>query len=176
MNRQEIGRLVAVCLTSYPNHSASADDVITAWEFALAELPYDAAAAAIKVHMKESPFFPAPSEIYQRVIDQTGALPSGGDAWGMVQARLSAAYLGYPASTWDAPYPVRQAVTAMGGMHQLRMSENPMADRAHFIRFYEDIRKQAARNVDIAALIEHGATALEPSFGTLRVLSSETSA
>lgn len=170
MNRQEIGRLVAVCFTSYPNHSATAADVATAWEFALADVPYEAAAAAIKTHLKESPFFPSPSEIYQRVLDQTGALPNAGDAWGLVQARIASTYPGLPATDWDAPYPVREAARAMGGIHTLRMSDNPMADRAHFIKFYEQYRQRAAREVDIAVLIEHGAKALEPGFGGLRVL------
>lgn len=174
MNRQEIGRLVAVCFTSYPNHSATPDDVATAWEFALADVPYEASAAAIKAHLQESPFFPSPSEIYQRALDMTGALPSAGDAWGIVQARISSTYPGQEATEWDAPHPVREAARAMGGINTLRMSENPMADRAHFIKFYEQYRQRAARAVDIAALIEHGSKALEPGFHRRQLVASET--
>lgn len=171
MTPHEIAKLAAVCLKNYDNTSASVDDIVQSWSFSLSAVPYAAAAEAIRHHILESPFFPKASDIYTRVLDQTGALPDPGSAWAEVVARISSTYPGQPAPDWDAPYPIRQAVRAMGGIQTLRMSENPMADRAHFMKIiYPEYRQAAIRAVDIAALIEYGAAALEPGFGTLVAL------
>lgn len=170
MNAIEIAKLAAVCLKHYDNTSASVDDIVQSWSFSLGAVPYSAAAEAIRHHMLESPFFPKASDIYSRVIDRSGAIPNPGPAWELVLARMKTVYPGQPAPPWDAPYPVRQAVKAMGGIQMLQQSENPMADRAHFLRIYPEYRQAAVRSVDIAALVEHGAAALEPGFGPLVAL------
>ena len=84
-----------------------------------------------------------------------------GDAWTMVQLRIKATYPGHTAPEWDAPFPVRQATQAMGGVHVLRMSENPMADRAHFIKLYSEYRKRADE-VWLGEIREKATTLLGP--------------
>lgn len=166
MNEQELSRLLAVCTHTWPNHRVDDPEILTlSWTMILGEVSYPYASEALIRYMKDgNAFFPNPGELYQIVLDMTDALPTTSDAWNEVQARIASTYPGMPASEWTAPYPVRQAARAMGGINTLRMSENPMADRAHFIKFYEQYRQRAAREVNIAALIEHGAKALEPNF------------
>ncbi len=166
MTPEEISRLIAVIMHTWPNHRIDDPEVaIHAWSMVLAEVPYPVASEALAQYMREGhEFAPNAGLLYQIVLDMTDALPNAGDAWTLVQIRIGQTYPGHPAPDWDAPWPVRQATKAMGGVHVLRMSENPMADRAHFIRLYGEYRKRAAREVNIGWLLEHGAAALEPGF------------
>lgn len=166
MTPEEISRLIAVIMHTWPNHRIDDPEVaIHAWSMVLAEVPYPVASEALAQYMREGhEFAPNAGLLYQIVLDMTDALPNAGDAWTLVQLRIKATYPGHTAPEWDAPFPVRQATQAMGGVHVLRMSENPMADRAHFIKLYSEYRKRAAREVNIGWLLEHGAQALEPGF------------
>lgn len=153
MNRQDVGKLVAVCIAMWPNHPADNIDVlVTGWEMALGDVPYDVAHQALAVYLREGRFFPAPSEIRKLAVDAITELPSGGDAWRMVLARMRATYPGHPAPSWEAPKPVKDAVQAMGGMHVLRMSEMPGADEARFLAIYASYREREARDADLPAI------------------------
>lgn len=167
MTTTDISKLLAVIMHTWPNHRVDDPNVaIAAWQMVLGDVPYEAASKALTIYMRDGhEFAPNAGLLYQIIIDMTDALPSSADAWDEVQSRIRQTYPGHESPKWDAPLPVRQAARAMGGIHTLRMSETPMADRAHFIKFYEQYRQRAIREVDIAALIEHGAKALEPGFG-----------
>lgn len=165
MTPPEISRLAAICFTNYPNNNTSLDDVILSWSFTLAEVPYENAADALRVHMRESPFFPTASEIYGRVIELSGAVPTPGQAWEMVLDRMRATYPGHDAPTWDAPFPVREALRQIGGMDALRMSTKPGADRHNYTtEVYPPVRQRAIRETPIAWLCAYGSAALEPGF------------
>lgn len=166
MTTEDINKLIGVCMHTWPNERVDDPDVLeVAWTMVLGDVPYPVASEALGWYMKDgNAFFPKPGQLYQIVLGMTGALPDAGDAWSMVQARISSTYPGHPADKWDAPFPVRQATEAMGGIYTLRMSENPMADRAHFLKIYGDYRQRAAREVNIGWLLEHGQRALEPGF------------
>ena len=166
MTLNEISKLQAVIMVTWPNHRVdNPEAAINAWEMVLGEVPYPIVSQALTQYIREGhDFAPNAGQLYQIVLDMTDALPDAGDAWTLVQLRIRQTYPGHEAPEWDAPFPVRQATRAMGGVHVLRMSENPMADRAHFIKIYNQYRTRAAREVNIGWLLEHGAAALEPGF------------
>ena len=157
MTREEAGRLVAVFKAAWPNHPVpNAEALVTAWEIALADVPYGMAQQAAAMYLREGRFFPAPAEIRTLVIDRLGILPDGGEAWRMVLDRMRSTYPGREAAPWAIPEAVRLAVEAVGGLHTLRMSDEPGADQARFLKVYGTYRQRAARELDVALLITGG--------------------
>lgn len=153
MTRQEVGKLVAVCIATWPNHPVdNVAALVSAWELALGDVPYEVGNAALATYLREGTFFPAPAEIRTLAVEAVAGLPDAGDAWRLVLDRMKATYPGIPASPWDAPEPVRKTVDAMGGMEPLRRSENPGADHARFAKTYAVYRQRAAREADLPAL------------------------
>jgi len=163
VNRAEIGRLIHVLQAEYPHHQvADVETLILAWTMGLGDLPYHVVAeAAVSWIRSGERFFPSSGQLRQLVIDWTGALPSGSDAWTMVMDRMRSTYPGHPAPSWDVPDPVRQAVKAMGGMDVIRHSEAPGIDRSQYLKIYETYRARAARDADVAALVEERRTAID---------------
>lgn len=157
MNREEAGRLVAVCVATWSSHPVGDPAaLVTAWEMALADVPYPLGQRALGLYLREGRFFPAPAEVRALVVDQLGVIPEEGEAWRMVVARMRTTYPGIPAAPWAAPEPVRLAVEAMGGMHVLRLSDDPGDDQKRFFRVYRTYRQRAARELDVAALTAGG--------------------
>lgn len=154
MTKNEMSRLIAVLQAQYPHHDvADGEALLLGWQMALGDVPYEAATEAVVAWLRSGErFFPSAGQLRQLVIDDTGALPSGPDAWAMVLARMKSTYPGHPAPPWDAPECVRQAVKAMGGMDVLRHSEEPGIDRTQFLKIYETYRARATRSLDLGAL------------------------
>lgn len=96
--------------------------------------PYEVARVreAVMLHIHISPWFPRISDIVDKLIKQEQLDPT--EAWGEVVRKIRSVGI-YQTPTWSHPA-LAKAVQAMGWT-ELCMSDNPEADRAHFLRFYE---------------------------------------
>ena len=86
---------------------------------------------------------------------QCPTLPDAGDAWGEVNDAIrNYGYYRQAEALTSMREPVRLAVQRMGWRDSC-MSENGMADRAHFLRIYESMEKRTReQNLLPAALKE----------------------
>ena len=143
MTRQEIIALAALASSSYPAmQGRDPEPIVDAWSVMLADLdPLIAKAAIIKV-CRQSPFFPGVSQIVaaaEELDPRCDKLPTAAEAWEEVIGLIQT-FGPYRAPIYSCDT-VKRAVRAIGWL-QLCMSENPEADRAHFLRLYDSMRSR----------------------------------
>jgi len=113
---------------------------LQAWESLLLDLELPVVLAAIQALAADGREWPPPPGlIRQRVVALTNPIPDGDQAWAEVQQQIRRVgslrrYGEEP--TWSHPLIGRIADTL--GWDQLCMSENQMADRAHFLRMWTE--------------------------------------
>lgn len=118
----------------YPNFNLTVD-TIEGYALVLGDIPPDLLRmAAISLAGQEREFFPPAGVIRAAafaLVERADTTPSAGEAWGAVCAV-------WRGRNRDELHPlIHRAVDAMGGWKQLGLSENPMADRAHFLKVYD---------------------------------------
>lgn len=154
MTRKEIFALVALASSSYPSmQGKDPKPIVDAWSLMLIDLdPLLARAAIVKI-CRSSPFFPSVSQIVTAAeeLDPSGEkLPVAAEAWEEVSGLIQSVGP-YRAPTYSCDL-VKRTVRAIG-WRQLCLSENPEADRAHFLRLYESLRSRHRGNCENEAAL-----------------------
>ena len=151
MTKQDICALVALAASSNPTmQSKDPAPIVAAWSLMLADLdPVVAKAAVIKV-CRESDYFPSVARIVaaaEELDPRNEKLPTAAEAWEEVE-KLIIRFGPYRAPQYSCDT-VRRAVRAIGWL-QLCCSENPAADRAHFLRLYDSMKnkRKEAREIE----------------------------
>jgi len=155
MTRTEASKLVTIALAARPTAASFLDgaaiaDMGAAWHLLLADLPYQAAEAALAVVLASASTagkIPGPEQVRRTLTDAAfGARRPGGEAWGDV-GRAVHTYGFHRTPLFDDQL-VARAVAAMGWA-AICNSENSTADRARFIELYDQLANSAneARNV-----------------------------
>lgn len=167
MTKAETVKLFAVIAASYPRDTAfaAADaQMVGVWAKMLADVPHEIAESAVAAHVTTSQFPPSIAEIRQWAVK--ASMPASMDAdqaWGLVLAAIRSngyydpqgAKAAMPPEVWET------AMRIYPAWEQLCMSENGIADRAHFMRMWE---ARAKREREIAVLPEAMRTAIsEPT-------------
>ena len=155
MSRAEICALVALAGSSNPSMQAKDPrPIVEAWSLMLGDLdPVLAKAAIIKV-CRESDFFPSVARIVaaaEELDPRNEKLPTAAEAWEEVE-RLIIQFGPYRAPVYSCDL-VRRAVRAIGWL-QLCCSENPAADRAHFLKLYESMRSKQKETKEIEQVMK----------------------
>ena len=154
MNEQETEELVKVVAARYPrtHWGESPESTLRAWQWTLADVPFEAAAAVCQRWFKVKRFPPDPSEIREEVLTMAGLVPDPHEAWRQVRER---ARDWYPGIGWRngveppaLPEPVMTAIAAIGGIH--RICEGTI-DREGFEKIYQVHRARYTGQVDIAS-------------------------
>lgn len=157
MTRDETGQLLTILRATYHNvRLDNAAATVDAWFMALSDAPFPVMRQAAQAWIATQQWFPTPAELRMLAIDQAGLLPPAADAWGLVMGHIRRHPLGVP---FDGPAAIEQAVQAIGGWRELRLSEEQSYDRQAFAKAYETYRQRAARDLDMRTLqaIESGA-------------------
>jgi hypothetical protein len=143
MTKAEVARVIGVIRARYPRSEWGPNEELTveAWHMSLGDLPLEPVLAALKGHFLESQFAPDPVDIRGKVAAASGVAPEPAEAWRIAQGAIASYYPGHN-NTIDIPDVVRQALKAIGGIHNLKMSEDPSGDRDAFMRAYATYRKQ----------------------------------
>ena len=141
--RSDISNILAYLLVAFPNFHPSLDGEVTSldvWFDLLGHLPADALKTACKscCATPGRAFAPSPGEIIGAVTQmqaQASGMPSAGEAW-------AAIIEGFNHTSFDQPamlqHPaINEDVRQMGGMDIIGLSENVMAERAHFLKLYQ---------------------------------------
>ncbi len=106
----------------------------------LGDLPLRALEAAVLMHVSTNRWFPTIAELREAALSvREGGIPTAVEAWAEVMKAFEfVGYYGIP--QWSHPA-ITKTVDAMGWQN-LCLSENAMADRAHFMRLYETYAKR----------------------------------
>lgn len=140
-------RLVGACWQRFK--VTNMDETVTAWAHLL-QVPFRSAVDAVESFVREGATFPPElPEILARAqelaLEAAGSVPTVDEAWREVcdGIRKFDVYWQAEQIPWSHPA-VLEAVQVLG-WEALLLSENQIADRAHFQRVYPDIRKRNAR-------------------------------
>ena len=155
MTKHEICALVALASCSNPTmQSKDPAPIVAAWTIMLADLdPVVAKAAVIKV-CRESDYFPSVARIVEAANELDPRIekpPTAAEAWEEVE-RLIIHFGPYRAPKYSCDL-VRRAVRAIGWL-QLCCSENPAADRAHFLKIYDSMRSKHKEQQEIQQVMK----------------------
>jgi hypothetical protein len=171
---EEVTRVIAGLLVIYPyqnrqlTNDAERRGFVTAYHRILHDLDARLLDAAALELGGTSKFFPAAAELRQTAFGLKAVADgelTAGDAWAMVTKAIGAQ--GYPGGMPDHfPPLVKRAVEGMGGWKALCMSENGMADRAHFLKMYDTLEvrtKQETRMLpEVEAVVKELADGMRP--------------
>ena len=157
VNKSQVAEMLASVAPLYANYKPPSDThdrlaLVNAWHMMIGHLALEVLQAAFRVAVGRSEFYPTPATVLEAAVELTTTPKRTGlEAWGDVKAAISAHgyYHGpdgssrFPGDEWSFDDPlVRQVVKAMGWEY-LCMSEDEMADRAHFQKAYETMRTRA---------------------------------
>lgn len=165
--KETVASVVRMVAKAYPGRFEADADTYRIWHRLLQDVPDQALMAAAVHHATQSKWPPAIAELRAAAFDilQGDAAPmTAGEAWSQVVKamraygvyRLDDARATLNAQVW-------RCVEAMGGWRELCLSENGVADRAHFIRIYDTVqaREKERRQTlpEVRALAAHYAQA-----------------
>ena len=155
MTRKEIIALVTMATAAYPAAQAKdPEPIVAAWTMMLADIPFEVAKAALVRVCRSSDFFPSVAQIVtvaNEIDPRNEKLPTAAEAWEEV-SRLVQTIGPYRAPQYSCET-VRRAAKAIG-WYQLCTSDNPEADRAHFMRIYESMRSKHKENTELNKALE----------------------
>lgn len=149
--------LLLVCLaaSSYPSmQSRDPEPIAKSWAMMMRDIPVEVLKAAIVKVCRESEFFPSVAQIVaaaQELDPRNPKLPTAAEAWEEV-SRLVQTVGPYRAPKYSCETVQRAAKSI--GWYQLCTSDNPEADRAHFMRIYESMRSKHRANQEFDKALE----------------------
>jgi hypothetical protein len=134
----EILRVLKILGDVYPTYKLSSS-AVEIYVRLLADVPGPILEQGALEHISNSSFFPSIAELRQAAFNLSDAInpfPSEYDAWSDVQSQIQ--YIGHESQP-QFENAVTTRVVEQLGWRQLCLSENPIADRAHFIQAYRDL-------------------------------------
>lgn len=140
MTRDEILKALSIVKAGYPNFYKGTDDIknaVALWEMMFADDDNNLVLMAIKMHLSTNKFPPTIADIRECMAKATTQEVNSEDAWGKV-CRAIRMY-GYANKEKAIEYLGDElgGFTEKFGWRDLCMSENQMADRAHFIKLWD---------------------------------------
>lgn len=137
----DILRVLKILGDVYPNFHLSSSAVEVYIQI-LADIPDQVLEQAALDHISRSTFFPAVAELRCAafdILDASDPCPGDYQAWAEVQAEIRrAGHCGQPKFS----HPLVEQAVGMLGWRYLCLSENPVADRAHFVQAYQALAQQ----------------------------------
>lgn len=140
MKRSEIIQLITLCSANYRNWPEDGKEsaVVELWETMLEDIGFEHGKLAVHKHMSESVYPPTVADIRAKISDISA--PQGLtaiEAWGSVIKSIQQFGSYREKEAIESLEPITQKVVRNIGFRTLCMSENEMADRAHFTKAYD---------------------------------------
>ena len=161
-SRDDIKRTIAYFGLVFSNYSPTIEgepNTIDVLYDLLGDLPADTLQAAVKACCSElgRAFAPSPGEIREAAVKlhiKASGAPTSAEAWGAIMDSFRRTSFDQP-ETLDHPLVVK-AIRCMGGLNAIGMSENNMADRAHFLKIYDQLLQREEENAaELPCLTEY---------------------
>ena len=141
MTRCEAVALVTLATAAYPSaQNKDPEPIVKAWAALMPDLEADLARKAVLKVCRSSKFFPSVAEILaaaEELDPRHERLPTAAEAWEEV-VKLIRVFGAYKAPAYSCNLVMR--ATEAIGWRTICLSENPEADRAHFLRMYAEMR------------------------------------
>ena len=159
--REEIKAIMFYMKSAYPNYNPVLDDKQNAIDVLLdllGDLDSDTLWLAVKQSCSEPgrQFAPSVGEIRGAALNikaRASGFPDVSEVWGSI-IRSFKQIDGHD-DVLDHPI-AQEAIGCMGGLYNLEMSENIATDRAHFFRFFEQIRdRELKRMAELPVVTEY---------------------
>jgi hypothetical protein len=132
---------VGLLAAAYPNTQIGGE-TLTVYARTLADIPLDVLDAAIAQCLAESEFFPTVARLREKAISlsrPSGLRLTAAEAWEQVRREI------WRTGSYGDPHfadPLVNRAVAVVGWRELCLSENQVADRAHFFRVYEQLAER----------------------------------
>jgi len=157
----EVTRLMGVLAAAFPNAPKLDKGNFQTYHLILGDLPYTIIeAAGLQLAADNGRFYPTAGEIRGAAVEllaRAEGVPSAEDAWAEITRSFHSHGYYRGAPDWSHPL-IGKAIDAMGGYTELCVSENAIADRAHFFKIYASLqqrhRSDAALLPDARRLVE----------------------
>lgn len=135
---------VAQVLHAVYFRTAVSDDTWLAYFLALADIPEATLLKAVSEHIAQSDDFPTIAQLRRLALaDQA---PAAGEAWNEINQQIQ--QIGRYRKPSFSHSLIARAIAQLGSWRELCASENPVVDRAHFLRIYEELaRRESAGKV-----------------------------
>lgn len=145
MKQTEVIKLIGLCSVNYRNWPEKDKEELTIslWSKMLADTEFYIAEAAIEKFIAESVYPPTIADVRARIADITVFREKTAiEAWGDVCHAIRRYGSWNIKKAMDSFSPVTRKVVESIGFMTLCMSENEMADRAHFLKVYDVLAKR----------------------------------
>lgn len=132
---------------AYPGRMKLGQDTLPVWSRLLSDVPDEVLMAAVVYHTTHNKWPPSIAELREASFEAVqGSQLTAGEAWDRVIR--AAGRFGWPrpeAAENDLGTVIWRCVGALGGWQYVCGSEDAMADRAHFMKIYDQIQERERR-------------------------------
>ena len=155
MTRAEFAQIQLGICAAYPKAKMlDSDEAMEVWFKLLEDLDYKVVHNAVMEHISTSVFPPSVAEIRQKCAQRLNPIVTDwGEAWGEVQRAIRK----YGSYREEEALESLSGLTAVAvrrmGFKNLCMSENTVADRAHFQRIYEGMVKEEQNSLQLPEFV-----------------------
>lgn len=155
MTKQEFAQIQMGICVAYPKAKIlETDQAMDFWYDMIGDLDYQVVNNAVLEHISTSPFPPSIAEIRQKCSQRLNPIVSD---WGAAWEEAQKAIQRYGSYREEEAMASLSGLTAVAvrrmGFRNLCMSENPVADRAHFQRMYEGMVKEEQNRVQLPQFV-----------------------
>lgn len=161
MTQKDVLGLLTILQANYPRFYADMTPealkiCADTWTVMLSDTSLEIATLALQRLIAISKFPPTIAELRESISAvRNPKLPDSGEAWGEVlEAIRKYGYYNPTEGLNSLREPVREIVRRMG-WRDLCMSENGMADRAHFLRMYETLEKRINEDRQLPTMLKN---------------------
>lgn len=168
MTRQEFGVLIKALKAIYTQESFMKDKyAMEIWFKMLEDMDYNVCSSAIQVYIMNNRFPPTPNDIRGIAMDITSDEEDWGKAWELAMSAVRRYGFYQQREALESLPPLTRATVERIGFGTLCDSDNPVADRAHFQRIYQDLAKRK-RVMDILPItLQNKLTAIKEQQNSL---------
>ena len=156
----EILRLLKILGDVYPSFQLSSS-AIKMYVRLLDDIPGSVLEQSALDHISRSTFFPSIAELRSAafyIIDAIDPVPNEYEAWSEVQSEiLQVGHISLP----HFDNPITTKVVEQLGWRYLCLSENPMADRSHFVKAYQTLAERERISAHRLAIVADFITSLK---------------
>lgn len=150
MKKTDILKAIGLCSVNYKNFPEAGKEemLVELWQSMLDDIPYTILEMAIKRHMSISVFPPTIADIRKQIseLNAKNNFPTSIEAWSQVKHVIQRYGSYNEAKAMSELSGIVKKSVEYFGYRELCLSENEMADRAHFLRTYEQLVDRAKEN------------------------------
>lgn len=151
MDREEVKQILTIINVAYPNFYKDSDKkaAVNLWCMMFEEDSLQSVQLAVKTHIATNKFPPKIADIRESLVNVSRSVLSSDEAWGMVKKAISRYGMYRETEAIESLSDELGTFVKRFGYKDLCLSENIMADRAHFIKLWESNRKNEKYNAMI---------------------------